>query len=139
MKHPKLQLLIAAACTFAAVLPSTGLAASKPLKVFILAGQSNMDGQADVKTIDFLGEDPDPTRAALLKTFKPNGKLVTRDDVWVANGGVYDKLQPGFGGRKDYDKLGSNIGPEYAFGYYMGEALPEQVLLIKYGPGGQSL
>ena len=111
-----------------------------PVKVFILAGQSNMDGQANVRTIDFLGEDKDPARAALLKTFKPDGKtLVTRDDVWVANAGVYDKLQPGFGGRKNYDKLGSCIGPEYAFGYYMGEALDNQVLLIKYGPGGQSL
>ena len=115
-------------------------AAPKPLKVFILAGQSNMDGQANVSTIDFLGEDKDPARAALLKKFKPDGKaLVTRDDVWVANGAVYDKLQPGFGGRKDYSKLGNNIGPEYAFGYFMGEALEEQVLLIKYGPGGQSL
>ena len=111
-----------------------------PLKVFILAGQSNMDGQADIKTVDFLGDDKDPARAALLKAFKPDGKsYATRDDVWVANGGVYDKLQPGFGGRKNYDALGSNIGPEYAFGYYMGEALDEQVLLIKYGPGGQSL
>jgi len=111
-----------------------------PLKVFILAGQSNMDGQAHVRTIDFLGEDPDKDRAALLKKFKPDGKtLVTRDDVWVANGGVYGNLGPGYGGRKDYDKLGSNIGPEYAFGYFMGEALEEQVLLIKYGPGGQSL
>jgi hypothetical protein len=111
-----------------------------PVKIFILAGQSNMDGQANVSTIDFLGEDKDPARAALLKTFKPDGKtLVTRDDVWVANAGVYDKLQPGFGGRKNYDNLGSNIGPEYAFGYFMGEALEEQVLLIKYGPGGQSL
>ena len=111
-----------------------------PLKVFILAGQSNMDGQADIRTVDFLGEDKDPARAALLKTFKPDGKsYMMRDDVWVANEGVYDKLQPGFGGRKNYDVLGSNIGPEYAFGYYMGEALDEQVLLIKYGPGGQSL
>lgn len=111
-----------------------------PLKVFILAGQSNMDGQADIRTVDFLGEDKDPARAALLKTFKPAGKsYATRDDVWVSNGGLNDKLQPGFGGRKNYDKLGSNIGPEYAFGYYMGEALDEQVLLIKYGPGGQSL
>ncbi len=116
------------------------LASAKPLKVFILAGQSNMDGQADVRTIDFLGEDKDPARAALLKTFKPDGKtLVTRDDVWVASGGVFAKLQAGFGGRKNYDKLGNNIGPEYAFGYYMGETLDEQVLLIKYGPGGQSL
>ena len=111
-----------------------------PLKVFILSGQSNMDGQADIRTVDFLGEDKDPAKAALLKAFKPDGKTyMTRDDVWVANAGVYDKLQPGFGGRKNYDVLGSNIGPEYAFGYYMGEALDEQVLLIKYGPGGQSL
>jgi alpha-galactosidase len=109
-----------------------------PLKVFLLAGQSNMDGQANVSTIDFLGEDKE--HGHLLKKFKPDGKtLITRDDVWVANGGVYNKLQPGFGGRKNYDKLGSNIGPEYAFGYFMGEALEEQVLLIKYGPGGQSL
>jgi hypothetical protein len=139
MTVPKLKLLTAAAVVLAALIPSTGLAA-KPLKVYILAGQSNMDGQAAVRTIDFIGEDKDPARAALLKVFKPDGKnYVTRDDVWVANGGVYDKLQPGFGGRKDYDKLGGNIGPEYAFGYYMGAALDEQVLLIKYGPGGQSL
>ena len=111
-----------------------------PLKVFILAGQSNMDGQAHIRTVDFLGEDEDLARAALLKTFKPDGEtLVTRDDVWVANAGVYDKLQPGFGGRRNYDRLGSNIGPEYAFGYYMGEAFDEQVLLVKFAPGGQSL
>ena len=113
---------------------------AKPLKVFIMAGQSNMDGQADARTIDFIGEDKDPARAALLKIFKPDGKnYMTRDDVWVANAGVYDKLQVGFGGRKDYDKLGGKIGPEYAFGYYVGEAFQEPVLLVKYAPGGQSL
>jgi hypothetical protein len=111
-----------------------------PLKVYIMAGQSNMDGQANIKTVDFLGEDKDPAKAAMLKAFKPDGKTyITRDDVWVANAGIYDKLQPGFGGRGKYDILGDNIGPEYAFGYYMGQALEEQVLLIKYGPGGQSL
>ncbi len=120
-------------------LPVSVRAADKgPVKVFILAGQSNMDGQAHVSTIDFLGEDKQ--HGHLLKVFKPDGKnLITRDDVWVANAGVYAKLQPGFGGRKDYDKLGDRIGPEYAFGYYIGEACKEQVLLIKYGPGGQSL
>ena len=118
---------------------SIGLLA-KPLQVFILAGQSNMDGQAHVRTIDFLGEDKDPKRAALLNTFKPDGEnLITREDVWVANSGVFDKLQPGFGGRRNYNQLGNNIGPEYAFGHYMGEALEEQVLLIKFAPGGQSL
>ncbi|MEI6972805.1 MAG: sialate O-acetylesterase [bacterium] len=126
------------------------------MKVFILAGQSNMDGQAEARTIDFLGEDKDPARAALLKTFKPDGKtLVMRDDVWITSGGgfglgeyekfsVYGNLCPGHGGRASrkpdcYSRLGSKIGPEYAFGYYMGEALDQQILLIKYGPGGQSL
>lgn len=109
-----------------------------PVKVFILAGQSNMDGQANVSTIDFLGEDKE--HGSLLKKFKPDGKtLVTRDDVWVAHRGVYANLGPGYGGRKPDDKLGSNIGPEYAFGYFLGEALQEQVLLIKYATGGQSL
>jgi alpha-galactosidase len=109
-----------------------------PVKVFILAGQSNMDGQANVSTIDFLGEDKE--HGYLLKKFKPDGNtLVTRDDVWVAHRGVYGKLGPGYGGRRSDDKLGSNIGPEYAFGYFMGEAMDEQVLLIKYAVGGQSL
>lgn len=31
---------------------------AKPLKVFILAGQSNMEGPANVSTFDYLGDDP---------------------------------------------------------------------------------
>jgi len=107
------------------------------LKVFILSGQSNMEGVCHVSTIDFLGEDKEYGR--LLKKFKPDGKtLARRDDVWVANRGHYGKLAPGYGARRG-DDLGSNIGPEYAFGYFVGEALEEQVLLIKYAPGGRSL
>lgn len=138
--HFQFTLMIVLAIVFLTTLSNPTTAIAKPLKVFVLAGQSNMDGQADIRTIDFLGEDSDPDRAALLKTFKPDGrKLVTRDDVWVANAGVYDKLQPGFGGRRNYDQVGNKIGPEYAFGYYIGEAFNEQVLLIKYAPGGKSL
>jgi alpha-galactosidase len=108
-----------------------------PLKVFILAGQSNMDGHGHIRTIDFLGEDKE--HGHLLKLFKPDGiNPMTRDDVWVANGPC-DILRTGFGGRRDYSRLGSKIGPEYAFGYGMGEAFEEQVLLIKYAPGGQSI
>lgn len=112
-----------------------------PVKVFLMAGQSNMEGHATLPTIDFLGEDADPARAALLKKFKPDGKtLVTRDDVWVvSNGAPFDKLQPGLGARGDAAKPGDKIGPEYAFGYFMGEALEEQVLLIKVAEGGTSL
>lgn len=130
--------ILAALC----VVAGAALAAPEkgPVKVFILAGQSNMDGQADQRTIDFLGEDPDPARAALLKVFKPDGSnFVKRGDVWVTSGDVSGELGPGYGGRKDYSRLGHCIGPEYSFGYYMGDALPNQVLLIKYAPGGQDL
>ncbi len=65
--------------------------------------------------------------------------LVTRDDVWVAHRGVYGNLAHGYGGRKPDDRLGNNIGPEYAFGYFMGEAMDEQILLIKIAGGGTSL
>ena len=42
------------------------IAAEKmPLKVFILAGQSNMEGHARVQTFDYIGDDP--ATAPLLK------------------------------------------------------------------------
>ena len=34
------------------------IAEAKPLKVYILAGQSNMEGQAKVETFDYIGDDP---------------------------------------------------------------------------------
>jgi len=48
--------LAAAALLLAPVAMPQAAGGPKPLKVFILAGQSNMDGQANVSTIDFLGE-----------------------------------------------------------------------------------
>ena len=51
----------------AILLATTGLvqAQSKPLRVFILAGQSNMEGHAKVETFDYIGDDP--ATAPLLK------------------------------------------------------------------------
>jgi hypothetical protein len=121
--------LATAALLLAQLAPLRADAAPKPLKVFILAGQSNMDGQANVLTIDFLGEDKE--HGDLLKTFKPDGKtLVIRDDVWVAHRGVYGNLAPGYGGRKSDDKLGNNIGPEYAFGYFMSPCGIESLRIV---------
>ena len=34
------------------------VAAAGPLKVFVLAGQSNMEGHAQVRTFDYIGRDP---------------------------------------------------------------------------------
>jgi alpha-galactosidase len=74
-----------------AALPDVGQ--SKPVKVFILAGQSNMEGQS---VVDLAGADyndgrgtlvklmADPTKAAMFQHLKAaDGKWTVRDDVWV--------------------------------------------------------
>ena len=48
-------------------------AEAEPLKVYILAGQSNMEGHAKVETFDYIGDDP--ATAPLLKEMRgPDGK-----------------------------------------------------------------
>ena len=41
---------------------------AKPMKVFILAGQSNMEGHAEIRTFDYIGDDP--ATAPLLKQMR---------------------------------------------------------------------
>jgi len=54
-----------------------------PVKVFILAGQSNMEGHAGVQTLDQLGKHP--THGHLLKKIKnADGSYIVRDDVFVS-------------------------------------------------------
>ena len=54
----------------------------KPLKVFILAGQSNMEGPASVGTFDYIGDDP--ATAPLLKMMRgAEGMPKVCDDVWI--------------------------------------------------------
>lgn len=141
MSHASMMSIIGAALLSALTAAVAADPAGGPVRVFLLAGQSNMEGHAQIRTIDFLGEDEDKERAALLRVFKPDGQtLVTREDVSVvSNGAFFAALQPGLGARKVAETPGSKIGPEYAFGYFMGQALQEQVLLIKVAAGGTSL
>ena len=117
-----------------------------PLKVFILAGQSNMEGHASAGTLDYLGEDP--KHGKLLTRVKKDGSVVVRKDVWIWYLGRTGDLTDGFGVRKgdkligkgdDAINLGKAFGPELAFGIGMGDALDEQVLLIKTAWGGKSI
>jgi hypothetical protein len=122
----------------------------KPVKVFILAGQSNMEGQA---VADLDGKDynegkgtlkalsNDPAKAPLIKHLKTDkGEWVIRDNVWVRyqleNGPVKaGPLTLGFtpyGGRHHF-------GPELQFGHVVGDHFTNQVLLIKTAWGGKSL
>ncbi|MCF7674683.1 MAG: sialate O-acetylesterase [Akkermansiaceae bacterium] len=139
--------------TTAAFLTSVLLATvgveAKPLKVFILAGQSNMEGHARVETFDYLGDDP--ATAPLLKQMRgPDGKPAVADHVWIsyltghyqgnANGEGTGKLTAGFGARGSNPTQDSGkIGPEFTFGLTMDAALKEPVLIIKTAWGGRSL
>lgn len=111
--------------------------AKKPVKVFVLAGQSNMQGHGHVRTLDWLGEDP--KHGGLLKKLKAaDGTWAKRDDAWIyydRGGGPPRKgpLSVGFGVRDD------QVGPELMFGTIMAEHLENPVLLVKTAWGGRSL
>ena len=117
-------------------------APKSPVKVFILAGQSNMEGQgriaADVKRNDGKGSleylVKDPTTAKRFEHIVDDaGKWVVRDDVWIWYLGRKGGLTVGYGARND------RIGPEFQFGHVIGDHLDNQVLIIKTAWGGKSL
>ena len=121
-----------------------------PWKVFILAGQSNMEGQA---VVDLAGKDynqgrgtlltlmGDPVLGPKLKHLKDDsGEWATRKDVWVRyqpEQGLLKAAPLGLGFTPYGDK--HHFGPELEFGHVLGNALANPVLLIKTAWGGKSL
>lgn len=141
---PRSILLLGIACVVLATGSST--AQAKPLKVFILAGQSNMQGHARVETFDYIGDDS--ATAPLLKQMRDaDGKPRTCDGVWISyftqdgdgNGEGHGKLTAGYGARQKANEDGGKIGPEFTFGLALDAAFDEPVLLIKTAWGGKSL
>jgi alpha-galactosidase len=118
----------------------TSQVAGKPLKVFILAGQSNMQGHVNVSTFDAMAGDP-KTAPLLQEMRDANGTPRVCENVWISSIGCAGddtteqkgKLTAGFGASKD------EIGPEFTFGIYMEKALGEPILIIKTSWGGRSL
>ena len=122
----------------------------QPIKIFILAGQSNMEGQG---VVDLEGKDyndgkgtlvqlmRDPEKSAMFKHFKDaRGEWVVRDDVWVRYQRERGPLLHGplgFG----FSVYGDahHFGPELQFGHVVGDHFTNQVLLIKTAWGGKSL
>ena len=113
-----------------------------PLNVFILAGQSNMEGAGVIKmnpdrnggkgSLEYVVKDPTMT-ARTKHTVDAAGKFIVRKDVWICYGDREGGLSAGYGARS------STIGPEFAFGHAVGEAIDQQVLIIKTAWGGKSL
>jgi len=108
----------------------------EPIQVFILAGQSNMEGKGAANTLDYMGEDSQ--YGSLLNKIKnDDGSWLVRDDVWIWYPARKGKLTIGYG--SEGSSHGKVIGPELGFGYVIGDYLENQVLLFKTAWGGKAL
>ncbi len=156
-------LLLTATASSCALLTPSG-ADRKPVKVFLLSGQSNMTGRgmlgwSDVPLADqkhtlfhFVHKPGNGEKYAYLR----NGTNTTaegwaiRDDVFITIGDWphpldektgkqvinrrHGGLSPHYGGRKN-----GKFGPELAIGHLLGEHYEEPVVLVKVSFGGNSL
>ncbi|MCA9117543.1 MAG: hypothetical protein KDA79_20880, partial [Planctomycetaceae bacterium] len=105
-------------------------AEDKPVRVFVLAGQSNMEGKATVSLLEH--QLTDPKTAGQFAHLRPDGKWLERDDVLIRFLDRHGKLTVGYGSP-------GRIGPELGFGLTVGDRFEEPVLLIKTAWGGRSL
>jgi hypothetical protein len=127
---------------FALYLLAGVAAAGGKLKVFVLAGQSNMEGAGIIAadparngglgSLEHLVRAPE-TRERFAHLVDAKGEWVARDDVWISYFERHGKLSVGYGSRKE------TIGPELGFGHVVGEHFEEPVLLLKVAWGGKSL
>ena len=140
-------------CSLALTMGADRAAAKEPVKVFILAGQSNMEGKAMASTLEPVIADAETHEK--FKHLKTDGKWSVRRDVWVtfldkaikgkSDIPLYGPLSVGFGGHKlardeNNKKFPAlTLGPELGFGYVVGDHYDEQVLLIKAAWGGKSV
>jgi len=106
----------------------SAVVAAKPLKVYIMAGQSNMQGHAGFNTLPYLLEDP-ATVALHDRLVDKDGQPKVHEGVQVSlitdYGTHQGPLTAGFGASK------TKLGPELAFGATMHEKLQEPILIIK--------
>ena len=143
MKKPSLVILSFLLSCF---LHLVTLANDKPLKIFILCGQSNMEGHAKINTFEAMKLDP-VTKPIYQEMVDSSGDPITCEQVWISYftggrdnmGEGYGKLTAGYGSRRVPSEMGEKIGPEYTFGIYAQKALKEPILIIKTAWGGKSL
>lgn len=135
MKH--FQLILFAVCLAGGF---SGKSQGKPLKVFILAGQSNMQGSAHYNTFAAIGDDP-KTAPMLQEILNEERKPVEADNAWVTylTGRGEERILRSGKVKVGYGFDEERIGPEYGFGLALDRALDEPVLLIKTAWGGKSL
>ena len=127
--------------TLVALLGVTFSLSAKPLKVYLLVGQSNMQGHAAERTLKHLGMDP-KTKPLLKAIQNADGTAKVHDQIWISSidtseeiGVKEGKLTVGYGAGGREPK----IGPELTFGITMQQHVGEPILIIKTSWGGKSL
>jgi len=126
-----------------AVLAAATPAAAGPLKVYVLAGQSNMQGHAHLSTLDSMAGDP-KTAPLLAQMRAADGIPKVCERVWITSvgclGDAYTdlrektgRLTAGFGPGKD------KFGPEFTFGLTLEKRHAGPILIIKTAWGGRNL
>jgi hypothetical protein len=129
---------------------SQAVESSQRLQVFVLAGQSNMEGQA---VVDLAGKDYNEGRGTLVEVMQrpdlherlqhlrdADGNWTVRNDVWIRYQRENRPLLAGPAGI-GYAVYGGthHFGPELQFAHVIGDYLDAPVLLIKTAWGGKSL
>lgn len=104
--------------------------AAETVKVFILAGQSNMEGKASNELLNH--QATDPKTEDLFAHLRKDGEWIERDDVFIKFLNRSGPLTIGYGSP-------NKTGLELEFGHLMGDHFDEPVLLIKAAWGGHSL
>ena len=111
----------------------------KKLKIFILAGQSNMEGKGSVYTMTH--QLTVPEKKDRFDELQKDGQWVERDDVFIhylgGRGRKTGKLTIGYG----VSNANNNdwFGPELGFGWVVGDAMDQDILIIKTAWGGKSI
>ena len=107
-----------------------------PIQVFVLAGQSNMEGWGSMEHLEMLlkNETTSAEYAHLWNDMQDT--WATLDDVYVNFGRLRGPLAPGFGAFPEW------FGPELGFGWNIHEHLAscdKPILLLKVAFGGRDL
>ena len=122
--------VVVAALAVSIAVPWSSTAAEGTVKVFILAGQSNMEGKAPNTLLDYQAEAPETKD--LFKHLRKDGKWIVREDVFIKFLDRKGPLTIGYGSP-------GRTGAELEFGWMMGDHFDEPVVLIKAAWGGHSL
>ena len=129
-----------------ALLLSMPLAATKhnkPVRMFILAGDGNVEGFASIGHLRQLVVPTDPTAVPLYQHLINNetGQWLQRDDVYVAYDHNRNDGKPTTGPLQATQFAGdaASFGPELQLGHVLGDIYDETVVIVKAGWKDRSL